>query len=101
MPASLRKPQGMGGSMNFRLLRLVALFAFVSLLASAAFAEDPDVIKTSKHDTSRPLSQMVGGKSIQSGSNGQTPNARATCQPFNNPHSDVVAAPFAGPLNSV
>ena len=72
--------------------------AFIFLFAAIAFAGDPDVIKASRHDVSLPLSQMAIGASINGGGNAQGPKARSTGAMINNPHSDPVAAPLAGPL---
>jgi len=75
---------------------------FASLLVSVALANGPDVIKASHRDVSPPFSQMViGGSSNGSGSDTQSPTARATGAMITNPNSDPVAAPLAGPLTGV
>lgn len=80
-------------------------FLFPFLLAvfatSSAHAGGPDVIKASRHDVSLPFSQMAIASSNGNGSNGQTPNARATGGALSNSNPDPVAAPLAGPLTGV
>jgi hypothetical protein len=81
----------------------VVCFLFLAVCAVVAFAGDPDVIKSSHHAVSLPLSQLAqGGTANASGSGtAQTPTARSTGSPINNPHYDPVAAPLAGPLTGV
>ena len=87
---------------DVRPLRWFFSFTFVLVSVSLALAGNPDVIKASRHDVSPPLSQMaVGASSSSGGSDSQTLTARATGALLNNPNSDPVAAPFAGPLTGV
>jgi len=77
-------------------------FVFLMVCAPLALANGPDVIKASHNDVSSPLSQMaVGGSSKSGGSDSQTITARSTGAAVNNPNTDPVAAPLAGPLTGV
>jgi hypothetical protein len=70
--------------------------------APLALANGPDVIKASHKDVSSPLSRMVIGASSKSGgTDSQTITARSTGAVINNPNTDPVAAPLAGPLTGV
>src|SRR5713226_8547986 len=72
------------------------------LCGPLAFANNPDVIKASRHDVSPPFSQMaIGASSNGGGSDTQSPTARPTGAMITNPNSDPVAAPLAGPLTGV
>src|SRR6202030_2891701 len=75
---------------------------FVIASAPLALANGPDVIKASHKDVSSPLSRMVIGASSKSGgTDSQTITARSTGAAINNPNTDPVAAPLAGPLTGV
>jgi hypothetical protein len=77
-------------------------FVFFITVAPLALANGPDVIKASHKDVSSPLSQMViGASSKNGGTDGQTITARSTGAAINNPNTDPVAAPLAGPLTGV
>src|SRR5712692_4723891 len=77
-------------------------FVLFFLYGPLALANNPAVIKASRHDVSPPLSRMViGASSNGGGSDSQTPTARATGAMITNPNSDPVAAPLAGPLTGV
>jgi hypothetical protein len=87
---------------SVRRLQCFFCLPFVFLPISLAFAGNPNVIKASHYDVSPALSQMaVGASSNSGGSDSQTLTARATGAMINNPNSDPVAAPFAGPLTGV
>src|SRR5207237_1236810 len=54
-------------------------FVLFFLYGPLVFANNPDVIKASRHDASPPLSRMViGASSNRGGSDSQSPTARAT-----------------------
>jgi len=77
-------------------------FVLFFLCGPLAFANNPDVIKASRHDVSPPFSQMaIGASSNGGGSDAQSPTARPTGGKITNPNSDPVAAPLAGPLTGV
>jgi len=82
---------------------LTLVFAAAFLTPSSAFADNPNVIPASKHDTSPPLSQLAKGASANSSgkSKSQVPTARPTRAPFTSASSDPVASTFTGPLTNV
>jgi hypothetical protein len=78
------------------------LLSSVLLVAPVTFAASPDVIKTSRHDLSPPLSLLVASSVANAGgNNGQAPNARATGAAILSAKADPVAGPLAGPLSGV
>ena len=85
-----------------RPFRVLYPFALILLVATAAFANGPDVIKASKHDVSFPFSSMANNGAGNSGSgNSQGNTARPAGNPINNPNADPVAATLAGQLSGV
>src|SRR5713226_6707341 len=77
-------------------------FVLFFLYGPLALANNPDVIKASRHDVSPPLSRMViGAFSNDGGSDSQSPPARATGAMITNANPDAVAAPLSGPLSGV
>jgi hypothetical protein len=88
--------------MNRAFSVLTVVSALLLLGSSFAYGGDRDVITTSKHDTSPPLSQLAsGGSRISGGSNSQMPTSRPTRAPFRSSENDSVASTFAGPLTNV
>ncbi len=89
-------------SIASRYFRPLVAFLFAVVCVPLALGNGPDVIKASHKDVSPPLAQMAIGSSAKSGgSDTQNITARPTGALISNPHSDPVAAPFAGPLSGV
>jgi hypothetical protein len=80
----------------------VLVICILALVTPSALASGPDVIKASRHDTSRPLSQMaLHSAASPGGADGQTPTALATGAAISNAHADPVAQEAAGALSRV
>jgi len=77
-------------------------FVLFFLYGPLAFANNPDVIKASRHDISPALSRMViGASSNGGGKDNQNPTARSTGPMITNNNPDPVAAPLSRPLTGV